>query len=255
MLDTLRVGKGRCYPMRKHLITFFIVSLLLCFISISTVHGKGKGLANLATYRTELTGDHHLEKIQVIKKENNRVEMVIDSKKSYQIPLSKGIEPKLIFKDMNQDSVKDIFIAISSKDYDKAATYNIYTLKDDNLNRMILPEGMPVTAQFKNEYKASIQINQTGQTFVIDLNKQKKRYDQQGIYQNGLLNEPTELMVSGLNTLKPVRLRDLSIGLKGRQLISDGYNDELIGYVDSTWKWSNNHWELQNTIVKQVKPK
>ena len=241
--------------MRKHLINFFIVSLLLCLISTASVHAKDKGLVKLATYKTELTGDHHLEKIQLIKKENDRLEMVIVSKKSYQIPLPSGKEPKIIFKDMNQDSIKDIFIYISSKDYDKAATYFIYTLKDENLSRMIVPEGLPVTAQFRNGYKASVQINQTGQTFVMDLNKQKKQYDQQGIYQNGMLNEPTELMVSGVKTLKPVRLRDLSIGLKGRQLISDGYNDEMIGYVDSTWKWSNHHWELQNTIVKQEKPK
>ena len=89
----------------------------------------------------------------------------------------------------------------------------------------------------------------------MDLRDRKNGFDQKGLYQNGSLNEPTELMVHPFELLKPVRLENLTVGLKGRQSIGEEYDGELIAHVESIWKWTNGNWELQSTVLKKIKKK
>lgn len=228
---------------------------MICLAMISIVDAKSTKMGILASYEKELTGDSHREKIKVIRKENKVTEMVITSSENrqYRIPLPRNAEPHVTFGDLNHDGVKDVFITIPAEKHNSSPEYKIYTLKDEKLEKITLPNGVMVTAQFENGYKASIQIKETGQSYVIDLKDQKNKFDQIGIFQDGLLNEPTELMIHSMDELKPVRFKDFSVGLKSRQSITDGFSEEIIGYVDSTWKWSNANWELHKTTVKKVK--
>lgn len=209
----------------------------------------------MSSYKKDVTGDHHPEQVQVFQ-EGQKVKLVVnsDKHKEYSFSLGAAKKVKVIFQDLTQDRVKDIFLTYYNKNSNQAQNF-LVAYENGQMSSVSLPEMLDITAQFENNYQASIKINQTKQSYMLDLLNHKGQLEKTGVYHHGALNEPMELMVSPIKYLHIIRLRDLSLGLKGRQIVNEGYGGANLAYVDSTWKRSNSHWELQKVSVRKITKK
>lgn len=168
---------------------------------------------------------------------------------TYKIDLEGGYDPTTIYIDLNHDAVKDIFISVPTGGSGGLSNFYLYTLKDFKVTNLTVPEPLTVSSQFEENYKASITIEETGQSYSFDLSDRKEDYDRLGLYQNGKLNEPTELMVLPYGTLEPVKIKDDQFGLKGSQRINGAYNADGIANLESKWLYEKGEWKLQSAEV------
>ncbi|MBY0096097.1 hypothetical protein [Mesobacillus maritimus] len=165
--------------------------------------------------------------------------------------LEGGYEPSLAFKDFNHDGVKDVLVRVETGGSGGTSNYELYSFKDAKQVDMGVPEPLTIISQFEEGYKASIQIEETGKLYTFNLFDRKEKYDRLGLYQNGKLNEPMELMVLPYSTLKPVFVHEKQIGFKGVQRISGVGNVDTIGFVESSWILENGEWKQTDTKVQK----
>jgi hypothetical protein len=239
-------------------ISSIVIVLIITLTTITSVYAKDKKESTvLASYKKDITGDHQQDIIKINgiatgqKLKNLEINITTSSNKKYNIPLTGNQKPTVYFKDLNQDGLKDLFVS-STPPKENATDSRLFSFKDDQFTNIGFPEPLSLTAQFENNYQASIMIDKTGKKYSIDLKNKRKNFERSGLYQNGRLNEPTELMVHSIEHINPVRLRDMKFGIKASQSISDSYTETAIANVVSTWKWSNGRWELLKTVVKKV---
>ncbi|MFB6467775.1 hypothetical protein ACE38V_13375 [Cytobacillus sp. Hz8] len=180
------------------------------------------------------------------------IKIVAPNKESYTIPVEGGYEPKVTYRDLNHDGVKDLFISVATGGSGGLSNYYLYTLKDYQLTNLTTPSPLTLTGQFLDNYKATLRIENIGKSYTFDLKNRAKEYERLGLYQNGKLNEPTELMILSYGLLQPVRVKGNQYGLKGVQRFSGAYNADTLGYVDSTWFYEDGKWKLIKTTVKQT---
>ena len=235
--------------------------MLLTLTTITVVYAKDQHDTKFVTYTKDITGDDKPDKISISgihkgkKYKNLEINIVTSKDKKYGIPLSGNQKPTVSFKDLNYDGTKDLFVSSTDFKGKNAIENHLYSFKNDQFTNIGLPESLSLTAQLENNYLASIVIDQTGNEYRIDVKNKKQSLDRTGLYQNGRLNEPTELIVHSFSQINPVRLRDMKFGLKGSQTIGDSYTGATIANVFSIWKWSNGRWELQKTVVKKSRNK
>lgn len=170
----------------------------------------------------------------------------------YKIDLEGGYDPTTIYKDLNHDSVKDIFISVPTGGSGGLSNFYLYSLRDFQVTNLTVPEPLAVSSQFEDGYQASITIEETGQSYSFDLSDRKEDYERMGLYQDGKLNEPTELMVLPFGTLKPIKVKNGLYGLKGSQRINGAYNADGIANIESTWLYEEGKWQVLNAEVKSL---
>ncbi|CAN7387641.1 hypothetical protein [Rossellomorea sp. LjRoot5] len=156
-----------------------------------------------------------------------------------------GYEPKIQFVDLNHDGIKDMLY--SSATGGSGGLYNmaLHTLADNKLVDIGLPEALTIQAQFEDQYKASITFVDTNQSYTVDLSDRKEDYERLGIYTDGNLNEPMELMVGPYAFFEPVKIfGKRGKGLKGYQQISGAYHADGIGTATSYWYYEEGKWKL-----------
>ncbi|MEW8972213.1 MAG: hypothetical protein AB2411_16405 [Mesobacillus sp.] len=168
----------------------------------------------------------------------------------YKIDLEAGYDPTTIYKDLNHDSVKDILISVPTGGSGGLSNFYLYSLKDFQVTGLTVPEPLAVSSRFEDGYKASISIEETGQSYSFDLSDRIEEYERLGLYQDGELNEPTELMVLPFGTLKPIKLKNDTNGLKGSQRINGAYNADGVANLESTWLYENGKWQVISAEVK-----
>ena len=156
-----------------------------------------------------------------------------------------GYEPKIQFVDLNHDGIKDMLY--SSATGGSGGLYNmaLHTLADNKLVDIGLPEPLTIQAQFEDQYKASITFVDTNQSYTVDLSDRKEDYERLGIYTDGHLNEPMELMVLPYAFFETAKIfGKQGKGLKGYQQISGAYKADGIGTVTSYWYYEDEKWNL-----------
>jgi hypothetical protein len=249
--------------MKKQLLLVFVVLLVLFLnkkIDAKAIVSNGK-VVTIAKDTVDLTGDGKKDiivltgvKMNADKYKNLAININITDSTNTRIKmdLSTGYNPNLRLLDINQDGVKDLYTSVYTSRRGHNAHQTIYTVKNSIASKINLPAPLIIESRFFNEYKAKIKIRKTGKSYIFDLNKRKKYYESSGIFYNGKLNEPTELMVtSRFHDPKPVQVGD-KIGLKGTQIISGVSDSDTIGYVESTWIYVQTEWRLSNVAVLQV---
>ncbi|MDQ0268598.1 hypothetical protein [Cytobacillus purgationiresistens] len=170
----------------------------------------------------------------------------------FKVELEPGYDPQLQFIDVNGDGVKEIYISVATGGSGGLSNFYLYTLKDFNLKDLTVPDPVMMTTQFLDNYKASISIQETGETYTFDLKSRAEDYEKSGLYNHGKLNEPTELMVDSYSSLKPITLKDGSTGLKGIQRVSGSYHADSIAFVESIWKYNDGKWTLDKVKVVDI---
>ncbi|PLR74444.1 hypothetical protein [Bacillus sp. UMB0728] len=171
---------------------------------------------------------------------------------TYRIDLEGGYEPSVKFSDLNHDGVKDLFATVPTGGSGGLSNYYLYTLKDFKLENLTVPEPLVIDSEFLDGYKASVSIPATGQSYTFDLAERKDDYERLGLYHNGKLNEPAELMVDPFGTLIPIMLGEGKIGLKGVQQISGAYHADSIAFAESSWIYENGSWKVLETKLYET---
>jgi hypothetical protein len=250
--------------MKKELLLVAAAFFLMSVTAITGVHAfeeKAKTVT-ISTHESDVTGDGINESIQLKgvpyeDEESYLKEIYIDiattDEKQYKISLESGSKASLKLVDLNQDGVKDLFSNVLTGGSGGITLNYLYTLKDFVKKRLLVPEPLDIASTFENGYKAKITIGQTGKTYMFDLKDRKKYYKKLGLYYKGRLNEPTELTVNSFHSLKPVKLTTGETVLKGVQRITGIANADTIAFVESTWKYGDDRWNLNNTSVHTSK--
>jgi hypothetical protein len=254
--------------MRKELIfafaAFFYMSLHAIAGSFAEEQKMEEGKEMVIhTYNVDVTGDDKKDVIELkgIPYSSDTkflkeiwAEIKTSEGKQFRIDYEGGYEPKIQFVDLNHDGVKDLLE--SSATGGSGGLYNtaLHTLADDKLVDIGLPDELTIQAQFQDDYKAVIKFTDTNQSYTVDLKDRKKDYDRLGLYIDGKLNEPTELMILPYAFFEPVKIADKKgKGLKATQRISGAYHADAIGDVFSYWYYENNKWNLMKIEWKELK--
>jgi hypothetical protein len=249
--------------MRKRLFIAAIASLLLPVIAITGVKAstaKEKTVI-ISENRSDITGDGVNENISLVglPYEDDAkflkeiyVDVWTSNGEHFTIPLESGAKASLQLVDFDQDGVKDIFANVVSGGTDGDILSYLYTMKDFIHKELTVPDPLEMDSSFEKNYKARITITETGKTYLFDLKDRKRVYKKLGLYNNGKLNEPTELTVNTFHSLRPANIGSGEIGLKGIQKVTGIGNTDTIATVESSWKYEEGEWTL---VIAEVKNK
>lgn len=244
--------------MKRIIILPTIIILLL--VAVTVYAAEKQSQTDIAQEHVDITGDGKDDSINIsgVPFENGslflkEISMNIKTSEgeSFHDELEGGYEPTLSFKDFNQDGVKDVFVTVETGGSGGLSDYTLYSFKNGKQVDLGVPEPLTIISQFEQGYKASIKIEETAKSYPFDLRDRKGKYDRLGLYNNGRLNEPMELMVFPYSKLKPVMIRDNQLGFKGVQRISGVANVDTIGFVESSWIYEDGKWKLIDTTVQR----
>ncbi|QED47749.1 hypothetical protein [Cytobacillus dafuensis] len=182
-----------------------------------------------------------------------QMEVVASNNQSFTVNIDGGLKPKAKFVDLNHDRTKDVYISVETGSRGRITNHYLYTLKNNKLLDLTVPDPLVIMSQFLDSYKASITIQDIGESYTFDLKSRTKNYEMLGLYQNGKLSEPTELMVDAYSTLKPVHVEGKTYGLKGIQAISGVYHSDRIAQVETIWLFENGKWALKYSKIMESK--
>lgn len=217
----------------------------------------------LQTKEKDVTGDNRPDIVTFLGKKSdktslfyNKIYILVEDKKERKlsmIPLEGGYNPQLQFCDFNNDKVADLFVSSETGGSGGISIYHIYTVKNNTPESIQVPGPLTMSGMFKDNYAAEITIKEQNKVFTINLKDRKQLYDEAGIYTNGKLLKPTNVMVNDYNELKPIDVdKDGICELWGTQRISGIANADSIAFATSVWKWDINQWKLLNAKVEKI---
>lgn len=249
--------------MKRELLFAFSAFFFMSITAITGVYAveEANKIDVISKDRIDVTGDGKRDTVYVKGKpfetgamflEEIYVEVVASNGKDYRIDLDGGYDPNIQFKDLNQDGTTDLFISVPTGGSGGLTNHYLYTLKDFKVQDLTVPEPLVIQSEFLNGYKAKIAIENSGQSHKFDLRSRAEDYERIGLYHNGKLNEPTELMVLPFGKLKPVTVKANQTGLRGVQRISGAYNADSIAFVESTWVYEKGYWKLIDTDIMEI---
>ncbi|MDF2904267.1 MAG: hypothetical protein K0S25_1905 [Bacillus sp. (in: firmicutes)] len=242
--------------MKKKLVIICVAFLLITLAAI-TVEAK-PNKSKMLVKKADITGDGvkdevTLKEYSIRRHGNNSKKTVISLKlstgKTQEINLRNGQNPKMVLVDFNNDGVKEIFVRFA-----KGGTieHQLFSFKDSIFKEWSVPELPTIQGQFSNGYKAKITIQETKMYYMLKLHSRKENYDSLGIYRNGKVNEPTELVIRPYGGFNQTQVHENEMGLKGVQIISGIGKTDTLAFVESYYSWINGHWTLQKAKVLEV---
>lgn len=250
--------------MKKEIIFAFAAFFMMSLSTITGVYAgedKKDDMIAIIDEKADISGDGKEDFVSIkgIRYEDDSdflrevyIQIQASNGEKYKAKLEAGFDPQLQFIDMNQDGIKDLFISVETGGSGGVSNYYLYSLKDFELTDLTVPETVMMTTHFEDDYKASTIIQETGDTYTFDLKTRAKDYEKLGLYSKGRLNEPMELMVDPYSTLKPVKLKDGTNGLRGLQRISGANHADSIAFIESQWKYVNEQWALNSVKVIDI---
>lgn len=251
--------------MKRELLLAFMALFLMSLTAITGVYAVEADLKpiELIKKQVDITGEGKKDFIQLqgipfSEDEKGFQEIILTVKlsdgKTYEDKLGYGLNPKLMLVDLNHDGNQDIFLDIPTDQSEGISNHYLYSANNYDFSVIPIPD-LQLQGQFSDGYKANVSIPHTKQMYEFDLKPRKKQYDALGIYQNGKLNEPTELTILPYEELKPLITEGENYGLKGIQKIGGTSNSDEIAFIESTWYYLDDDWKLVHTNIKKVKSK
>lgn len=241
--------------------TVMVLIALLWMLPLNNIVLADTSAHTILEYRHDVTGDGKPEKITLfgIRFANNAAyykkiwaEIAIQKGKHIKINYEGGYEPKLEFADLNHDGVDDILYSSATGGSGGLYNYALHTVKNAKRLEIPLPEGLQIEGSFQKNFKAVLQIPGIKKPIRLDLRSRKADYLRLGLYQkNGLLNEPTELMIDPIAFFDVVKM-DKGYGLKSYRQVSGAYHADRLGTVETLWYYENGTW---NPVDVQWKTK
>lgn len=243
--------------MRKELLFAFAAFFFMSLHAIAGNFAEEQDQKNsmvLTIYDKDVTGDQKKDQITLwaepfepgaLYYKKVWAEIKTAEGKDFRIDYEGGYEPQIQFPDLNHDGVKDLLQSSATGGSGGLYNYSLYTLADNSKKDIGMPPALSIEAHFDNDYKGVITFNDTNESFTVDLSDRKNDYERLGIFQDGKLNEPMEMMVIPYAMFKPVKIKGKEgLGLMGVQRISGAYQADAIGNVFSYWYYENEKWNL-----------
>ncbi|AXN41242.1 hypothetical protein [Peribacillus butanolivorans] len=250
--------------MKKLDLLKYAVLVISLFLSYQAVEAHDKNFQVDGTYistKRDVTGDQKIDIIQVHglpyekgSKFLKKIELSVESnRRTISVPLKAGYNPDLMLADLNKDGVKDVLVTVLMEGTDRLLNSFAFTFKDGKVQELEVPPSVPVMAQFLDGYKAEI-IIEGQKPVVIDVSSRKQDYEELGIYQDGKLNEPTELLVDPYSSLNLKTVFGKGKGLVGVQYVKGADERDPLMEIKSVWTY-NDGWKLVKAQVKPIKVK
>ncbi len=243
--------------MRKELLFAFVAFFFMSLHAIAGSFAQEQQKINhkvIISYQEDITGDGNKDDIILkgIPYSDNAnylkeiwADIITYTGKKYRIDYEPGYDPKISFVDLNHDGVGDLFQTSGTGGSGGIQNYRLDTLANDKLIELSLPKALNIQAHFEDHYKAKITFLDTNKTYTVNLKDRKEDYQRLGLYSNGRLNEPTELMVDPYAVIETVNIKGKQgLGLKAYQRISGAYHADSIGDAISYWYYENGKWSL-----------
>ncbi|MCM3091722.1 MULTISPECIES: hypothetical protein [unclassified Cytobacillus] len=248
--------------MKKELLFAFAAFFFMSLSAITGVYAgeQDQKTVTLSKDKVDVTGDQKADTVYLkgiyyeegasfLKEISLKVKA--SDGKTYKAELEGGYEPQIQFEDLNHDSINDMYISIPTGGSGGLSNFYLFTLKEFKLIDLSVPDPLVINSQFENGYKATISIQDTKQSYTFDLRDRGEEYERLGLYVNGKLSEPTELMVNPYSTLKIIPIEGKK-GLMGVQRISGAYNADTIAFAESFWLYEDGKWVLKDTKVMNM---
>lgn len=243
--------------MRKELLFAFAAFFFMSLHAIAGNFAEEQNQPNvlvITTYEKDVTGDKAKDEITLWGKPYEPgalfykeiwAEIQTADGKNFRIDYEGGYEPQIVFPDLNHDGVKDLLQSSATGGSGGLYNYSLYTLAGDQKTDIGMPPALSIDAHFENGYKGVITFSDTNESFTVDLSDRKEDYERLGIFQDGKLNEPTEMMVIPYAMFEPVKIKGREgKGLRGVQRISGAYQADAVGNVYSYWYYESDQWNL-----------
>lgn len=244
----------------KRLMFLFFIAF---FVLINEGYAQERLLQSIVEEKADITGDGKADIISIkgAQKEKGLFEQVY-----FEIETSTGLKhvimqqgghrPQLAIRDLNHDGVDDLFISVPVDGSTNKANYYFYSFKEDAITEYTVPDSLIIQSQLLRDYKGRISIDEhKAKTVTLDLGEWADEYERLGIYQNGMLNEPTELHVLPYSKFEPVTAKDGQSVLKGTQKITGVTNKDVIAQVEAIWSFDKGEWVLVDTKINKVNTK
>lgn len=242
---------------------YLVVMTALFFMSMSTItavyaNEKKNQLEVISEENVDINGDERNEAVLLKGKplpdreapyQDVYLEVVDSNSNKQKVKIEGGFEPHILAKDFNHDGKNDILVSIGIDGSSEQSKYYLYTWTNSKLIELPTPEPLIIQSEFLDRYKAKIYIENNHKSHKFNLKSRKVAYEQTGIYHNGTLNEPMELLIESYSKLEPVKVKGNKTGLKAIQMICGASNEDIIGRVESTWIFDNGKWGLLGTKV------
>ncbi|MEK3800486.1 FG-GAP repeat protein [Peribacillus sp. FSL H8-0477] len=244
----------------------FIVAVLFACQAVAAQGKSSQDEKILYHEKKELTGDKKKDAIIVkgIQYENGSdfykeiILMVTSKGVLREVPLSSGCSPTVSFADLNHDGVKDVLVTVPAFNHEEGDSTPIeafaFTFKDDKLLDLSVPPAVQVTSQYLNDYKAVLKVD-NHKPIVLDVKNRRKEYEELGLYQEGILNEETELMIDSYYSLKTYQILGRGKNLEGRQRINGIHQQDSLADLVSKWHYEKDGWRLVDVKIKPVQMK
>ncbi|MCM3031146.1 NopRA1 domain-containing protein [Niallia sp. MER 6] len=250
--------------MRKELLFAFTAFF---FMSLSAITGayaleNEEQEKNVLQETKDINGDGKQETIGlngILSEEENdfytRLTIQItDSKEQKSVQeVDGGFNPQLELIDLDGDGTDEMFLTLAENERGSKKRFAIYDYDGTKIREASIPELPVMTSSFKEDYKAELVIEGI-KTYNFDLYERKNTYEQLGLYQNGHLNESTELIISPFSQLKPSSYKQ-KLTLEGKQMISGIAPVDKIAYLETVWTNKDNTWKLEKIKVKEISKK
>ncbi len=164
-----------------------------------------------------------------------------------------GFNPQLKLVDIDSDGTDEMFLTLFETESGSKKRFAIYDYDGYKIKETAIPELPVMTSSFMEDYKAELEIEGI-KTYNFDLYERKDTYEQLGLYQNGHLNESTELIISPFTQLKTSSYKQ-KLALEGKQIISGIASVDKIAYLETVWTSKGDSWKLEKIKVKEISKK
>lgn len=246
----------------KHITIVVLLFLsLLIIIPISAIAETKSKMPNVKiihTYTEDVTGDGQKETIYLkaipFSKDSSYYQSIWATIKSphskeWKIQYKGGYEPTLQFYDLNHDKIPDIYFQSPTGGSGGLYSYQLNTIKNEELQEIPLPVQRHVKGEFTDNYRAVLSLTPGSKAISINAKDQAKEYIRLGIYnKNGELLKYTPLMIDPIAFFEPVLIsKTKGYGLKSYQQISGAYHADQFGTIETIWYYERGKWIILTT--------
>lgn len=174
----------------------------------------------------------------------------------YNIPIKEniGYDPQLFLGDFTGDGIDDILISIATGGSGGIYNYYIYSFVHNSVNLLFDSEvynnQYKYSVNYKDNYKVAVISNNNEMRYLIDISLRDVDYLREIYDESGDLLEPIEGWVNPMSGLYPIDFDYNKVfELLAFQKIAGRYNADSLGYVQNTFKWNNNAFDLDRQEV------
>ncbi|WP_257351602.1 VCBS repeat-containing protein [Pseudalkalibacillus decolorationis] len=173
-----------------------------------------------------------------------------------EVPLSTstGYHPTLFLGDFTKDRVEDILIRMDSGGSGGVTYDYIYSFLRNQSNKIfdyeVFNKEDSYQVNYQDGYKVKVMNNNSGESFVIDIQYKGNEYLSEIYNQNGKLKKPITGGVNPLGAVYPVDFeRDGTYELLTYQRITGLYNADGLGLLTTNLEWNGDSFTPFNQTV------